>query len=149
MVRYGHKPKGADATLVTARAKPGSGNYAQTVALCLMSERYYTKRYAYELKFDASSSAPSSDDCKALRKAVVDEASKLAVCKTNADCVVHRVLLCDFDELDCHAAHVNKAGDTAALDAAVGAYAKSCPLAKCKCAVPARSICSSGKCAAQ
>jgi hypothetical protein len=148
MVRYVHRPTGGAAQLVTRRSKPGADDYAQTAVLHLMAERYYTTRYAYELKFDGSPSAGGAPDCKNLRKTVVDEAAKLATCKTDADCTVHRIVLCDVAELDCHTAHVNKGGDTKALDAAVGAYAKSCPQAKCKCAVPEKSICSSGKCAA-
>ncbi len=58
------------------------------------------------------------------------------------------MVLCDFDELDCHAAHVNKTGDTAVFDEAISDYTKSCPLSRCKCAVPDTSVCSDGKCTA-
>ena len=50
-VRYRVSDGGA-AALVTARAKPGDAAYAQTVALFLMVERAYRKRYAYELSFE-------------------------------------------------------------------------------------------------
>ena len=77
------------------------------------------------------------------------EAGNVASCETNADCRVHRVVLCNFKELDCHAAHVNKARDTAALDKAIKTYAERCPVSKCKCDVPSRSVCTQGRCAAE
>lgn len=88
----------------------------------------------------------STDECKKLQKAVVDEAAKLSTCKSNDDCKVHRLSVCDFRELDCYAAHVNKSGDTAALDKTVSAYAARCPVSKCKCEMPDKSVCKSGTC---
>ncbi len=95
----------------------------------------------------AGSSTAAPKNCPALRKTVVAEAKKLSTCKANADCKVHRIVLCDFDELDCYAAHVNKAGSTSDLDTAIGAYSKSCAMTKCRCGIPSKSICRDGKCA--
>jgi hypothetical protein len=50
--RYHYRPKDGEATYVHVRAKPGAENYAQTIVLYLMAERYFTTRYAYELSFD-------------------------------------------------------------------------------------------------
>lgn len=94
----------------------------------------------------SSAATTSTDDCQGLRKTVIDEAAKLAACKTNDDCKLHRLSVCDFHELGCYVAHVNKAGDTAPLDKAVSAYARVCSLTKCKCEMPDRSVCKSGKC---
>jgi hypothetical protein len=94
----------------------------------------------------ASAATTGTDDCQKLRKVVVDEAAKLAECKTNDDCKLHRLSVCDFHELGCYVAHVNKAGDTALLDKAVSEYAKTCSLTKCKCEIPEKSVCKSSKC---
>lgn len=87
-----------------------------------------------------------TDDCQKLKKRVVDEGTKLAACKTNDDCKLHRISVCDFHELGCYVAHVNKSGDTGPLDKAVGEYSKTCSLTKCKCEMPAISVCKSGAC---
>jgi hypothetical protein len=97
----------------------------------------------------ATSTPPSADACAELRKAVVAEASTLASCETNADCVVHRIGLCHFDELDCYSAHVHKGRSTASFDKAVGAYSKGCEVARCRCERPSKSVCRSGKCTAE
>ena len=55
-------------------------------------------------------------------------------------------MLCNFAELDCHAAHVNKSASTTELDKAVSDYAKSCPPSKCKCEIPSKSVCKNGQC---
>ena len=34
-------------------------------------------------------------------------------CKADADCKVHSIVLCNFVELDCYGAHVNKDSNTA------------------------------------
>jgi hypothetical protein len=94
----------------------------------------------------AGSAVAPADPCAELRKTVVEEAGKLAACKTDTDCAVHPIRLCDFAELDCYAAHVNKGSSTTDFDNAVSAYAKSCPLSKCKCESPGKSVCNSGKC---
>lgn len=73
----------------------------------------------------------------------------MVACKADADCKVHPVPLCDFVELGCYGAPVNKAASTADFDGAVSAYTKSCPPSKCKCAMPSQSVCSNGKCAAK
>ena len=95
----------------------------------------------------SSSSSQAAADCAALRKAVVTEAGKLASCTADSDCKVHSIGVCDFVELDCYAAHVNQ-GSPAGLDAAVSAFKQSCPVDKCKCALPTKSVCKSGKCTA-
>jgi hypothetical protein len=87
-----------------------------------------------------------TDDCQKLKKNVIDAAVKLAACKTNDDCKVHRIPVCDFHELGCYAAHVNKAGDTGPLDNAVSEYSKTCSLTKCKCEMPQKSACKNGAC---
>lgn len=95
----------------------------------------------------STSSSPAAADCAALRKAVVTEAGKLVSCTADSDCKVHSIGVCDFVELDCYAAHVNQ-GSPALLDAAVSAFKQSCPVDKCKCALPTKSVCKSGKCTA-
>jgi hypothetical protein len=97
----------------------------------------------------SSATAPSTSDCQALKQAVLGEAAKLAACKTDDDCKVHRISVCDFHELGCYAAHVNKAGDPAPLDQAVSAYAKTCSLSKCKCQMPDKSVCKTGRCSGE
>lgn len=87
-------------------------------------------------------------DCKQLRETVVEEAAKISGCSQDSDCAVHRTVLCDFPELDCHAAHVNTSHSTGPLDRAIRAYATSCSPSKCKCEVPAESVCRAGKCVA-
>lgn len=96
-----------------------------------------------------SASTTGADDCEKLRKNVVGEAAKLAACKTNDDCKVHHLSLCDFRELGCYSAHVNKSGDTAPLDRAVSEYSKTCPVTKCKCAMPNNAVCKGGACAGE
>ena len=95
----------------------------------------------------SANSSPAAADCAALRKAVVTEAGKLAACTADSDCKVHSIGVCGFVELDCYAAHVNQ-GSPAGLDAAVSAFKQSCPVDKCKCALPTKSVCKSGKCTA-
>ncbi len=97
----------------------------------------------------SSANTVGTDGCQKLKKAVVDEAAKLATCETAADCKVHGIQLCGWDELDCYAAHVNATRSAASLDEAVSAYAKSCPVNKCKCEMPQKSTCRSGKCVAE
>ena len=77
----------------------------------------------------------------------MDEAAKIGSCKVDDDCKVHRVVACGWPELDCYATHIDKSKSTADLDAAMGSYAKSCPLSKCKCEMPEKSVCKSGRCA--
>ncbi len=95
----------------------------------------------------SSSSPAAADACAELRKAVVSEAGKLASCSADSDCKVHTIGVCGFVELDCYAAHVNQ-GSPAGLDAAVSAFKQSCPVDKCKCGLPPKSVCKSGKCTA-
>ena len=95
----------------------------------------------------SASASPAAADCAELRKAVVTEAGKLASCTADSDCKVHSIGVCGFVELDCYAAHVNQ-GSPAGLDAAVSAFKQSCPVDKCKCALPPKSVCKSGKCTA-
>jgi hypothetical protein len=95
----------------------------------------------------SASSSPAAADCAELRKAVVTEAGKLGACTADSDCKVHSIGVCDFVELDCYAAHVNQ-GSPAGLDAAVSAFKQSCPFDKCKCGLPPKSVCKSGKCTA-
>ena len=94
----------------------------------------------------SSAASTSTDECRTLRKTVVGEAAKLAACTTNDDCKVHRLSVCDFHELGCYAAYINKTGDTTPLDKAVSEYAKTCSLTKCKCEMPEKSVCKNGAC---
>jgi hypothetical protein len=50
-VRF-HYEKDGKETLVDQKAKPGDPSYAQTVALWLIIERDYRKRYAYEVEYE-------------------------------------------------------------------------------------------------
>lgn len=95
-----------------------------------------------------SASASAASDCATLRKAVVDEAKQLAPCEKDENCEVHPTPLCAFDELDCYAVHVHKDRKAEALDKAVADYAATCPMSKCKCDVPSKSVCREGTCSA-
>jgi hypothetical protein len=94
----------------------------------------------------ATTATTPANDCAKLKKDVLGEAEKLASCKVDADCKVHRIPVCDFHELGCYAAHVNTSADTAKLDKAISAYAATCSLTKCKCEMPEKSVCKAGAC---
>lgn len=96
-----------------------------------------------------SAAPPPPASCDNLRKAVVVEAKSVAPCEKDENCTVHRSVLCALEELDCYAVHVNKERNPGKLDAAINAYAAQCPLSKCKCEVPGKSVCRGGMCAAE
>lgn len=97
-----------------------------------------------------SSDAPAAvESCEDLLEAVVAEAKSLGPCDKDESCGIHRSVLCNVPELDCYAIHVNKERDPAKLAAALDGYAARCPLSKCKCAPPGKSVCRDGMCVAE
>lgn len=129
-----------DAAMATATATPSSVSSEATSA---------TAPTSANAPPSASSAAGPAESCEERRKAVVHEVKQIASCDKDEDCKVHGTVLCALEELDCYAVHIRKDGNPEQLDAAVKAYADNCPMSKCKCDLPGKSVCREGLCSAE